>query len=525
MNPSNRPAFPRGSLPELFDRLPPADPEAEKRVLGGLMLDTTGEVTRDVRELLRPGDFTVHVHARLFNTILELAERGPVDLTDLRSQLILTGQFDTLEGEAMLADVAAAAITSGQARSAANIVWTVSARRKAIEHAHNLLQGAYGTADAVALQEMAESHVAHLKRESVRDTTSYLNLEPITLLREEEPIKWLIPGILARGHSTLLTAHPKAGKTTLLSHLLRGEGIGGTLPRLACPTMIITEESRAIWRARREALQIQRKDVVLSVRPFKGRPSMEEWCAAIREVGKHVVLHGFECVIFDTICKLLPVEDENHATQMDSALLPLNSLLEANVGLYLLHHERKSGGEDGVAIRGSSALAGFADILVSLRRGEGGSANRRILQGVGRPDGVLAEQVIELEDGVYNVVGTVADSDRESRIEVVRDILPDQGEGWTIDQIIENWPHHGIPKPSQRTLQKDLRPTITGIERLGRGVSGDSFRFRVLSRTPPLLRARHDMTPSDSPVAPPPPASVSLPHAQPDPKENATWTG
>lgn len=525
MNPSTRPVYPRGSLPELFDRLPPADPEAEKRVLGGLLLDATGEVTREVRDMLRPDDFTVHPHARLFSTILELAAHGPVDLTDLRSHLILRGQFDALEGEAMLADVAAAAITSGQARSSANVVRTISVRRKVIEHAHNQLLGAYGAADAATLQEMAENHVAHLKRESVRDTTSLLQLEPITCLREEEPIDWLIPGILARGHSTILTAHPKAGKTTLLSHWLRGEGIGGTLPRLKCPILVITEESRAVWRARRENLDIHRDEVVLSVRPFKGRPTMDEWCTTIREAIREVIHRDIGCIVFDTICKLLPVEDENNATQMDSALLPLYGLMDAGAGLLMLHHERKSGGEDGVAIRGSSALAGFADILVSLRRGEGGSASRRILQGVGRPEGVLAEQVIELVDGVYNVVGTVAESDRESRIAVVRDILPDQGEGWTIETVLEYWPSNGIPKPSARTLQRDLSQVITGIERLGRGVSGDSYRFRVLSRTPPLLRARHDMTSMNPPVVAPPTASTSPQQTEPGPKENAIWKG
>jgi hypothetical protein len=40
------------------------------------------------------------------------------------------------------------------------------------------------------------------------------------LTAPSEDVLWLWKGLLARGHVTLLSAHPKAGKTILLSHLL-----------------------------------------------------------------------------------------------------------------------------------------------------------------------------------------------------------------------------------------------------------------------------------------------------------------
>ena len=47
------------------------------------------------------------------------------------------------------------------------------------------------------------------------------------------------------------------------------------------------------------------------------------------------------------------------------------------IAVLLVVHSRKAGGEDGEAIRGSSALAGAADIVIGARTGRRGPARQR----------------------------------------------------------------------------------------------------------------------------------------------------
>src|SRR5260221_7248872 len=65
---------------------------------------------------------------------------------------------------------------------------------------------------------------------------------------------WIWPGILRPGQITLMTALPKTGKTTLLSHLLVHRQSGTPLldrPVRAGLTAVLTEEGRGLWNPRR----------------------------------------------------------------------------------------------------------------------------------------------------------------------------------------------------------------------------------------------------------------------------------
>jgi hypothetical protein len=68
---------------------------------------------------------------------------------------------------------------------------------------------------------------------------------------------WLWRGLIAPRQLTLLTGLWKAGKTTLLSHLLFHRNCAGTLlgqPVRPGVTAVVTEEMRAQWRSRAQKL-------------------------------------------------------------------------------------------------------------------------------------------------------------------------------------------------------------------------------------------------------------------------------
>src|SRR5436190_14046612 len=69
----------------------------------------------------------------------------------------------------------------------------------------------------------------------------------------ESAADWLLPGFVARGNMTLLTSMWKAGKTTLLAHLLARRATGQPLlGRAIAPgkSVVISEEPRALWAER-----------------------------------------------------------------------------------------------------------------------------------------------------------------------------------------------------------------------------------------------------------------------------------
>src|SRR5262249_56893132 len=98
---------------------------------------------------------------------------------------------------------------------------------------------------------------------------------PLSALQaEEESARWLWHGYLAREEVTLFSALWKAGKTTLLAHLLKAMETGGAFCGRkveACSVLYVTEERQGKWAARRDALQIGDHCHAV-IRPFRTKP-------------------------------------------------------------------------------------------------------------------------------------------------------------------------------------------------------------------------------------------------------------
>ncbi len=69
----------------------PASPEAERAVLGSILLDSSKLPAASA--IVRPDDFVEEVDQRIFRKVLELADRGAaVDLVTLKDALNGTGR-------------------------------------------------------------------------------------------------------------------------------------------------------------------------------------------------------------------------------------------------------------------------------------------------------------------------------------------------------------------------------------------------------------------------------------------------
>jgi DNA-binding transcriptional ArsR family regulator len=227
-----------------------------------------------------------------------------------------------------------------------------------------------------------------------------------------------VDGLIARGTLTLIGAHPKAGKTTLLIHACR-EWLQQGLR-----VVYLSEDSRAIWRERVKRFP-ELSALILNTIP---RAHPENWARAVREQEP-------DMVIVDTIRRFMPAKDENDSASVSLALTPFVDLQQElpRTAIVLVHHTKKSLSGDGeiTDIAGSHAFTAEVDAILLLAPVREHKRQRILTPIAGRLWTLSPEPlVLELsEDGSeYRVVGianevlseTHAQSTREKVLQAIR---------------------------------------------------------------------------------------------------------
>lgn len=292
--------------------------------------------------------------------------------------------------------------------------------------------------------------------------------KPITELSAETmSVDWIWEGFLAKGHITLLSALWKAGKSTLISQLVRAiqqsNHIAGMKTSFS-KVLILSEESEAMWSRRRDELALNDGCHVLC-RFIKQRPNSKEWKKIIEQCSEYCQQKHIDVVIIDTLSEFWCVTDENNASEVKAALLPLNELINKNIAVLLVHHFRKSGGNEGTAARGSGALGAHVDIMVDFTRLDGNNPRdtQRELKTYSRFEETPPDLVIDFVDDHYISRGTKADVSKDSKIKAVLSIIRDAGDsGLTIQEILPNWDSEKSGKaPSERTISSYISSLLT----------------------------------------------------------------
>jgi replicative DNA helicase len=131
---------------ELLDRQPPCNLEAERAVLGSVLLKP--DVCDDVVLIVRPEDFYDEGHQKLFAQMLKLHEEGRrVDLTLLVDRLKTAGELETIGGYAALAEIGNSVPTAANAQYYAGIVREKSTFRSLINVGTQIVHDAYDQTD------------------------------------------------------------------------------------------------------------------------------------------------------------------------------------------------------------------------------------------------------------------------------------------------------------------------------------------------------------------------------------------
>jgi hypothetical protein len=323
--------------------------------------------------------------------------------------------------------------------------------------------------------EFVSSHRGDDREETNSVPDSWQPVALSALDGDSTSVEWLWDGFLAKGHLTDFYALWKAGKTTLLAALLQRMEHGGELAgRTVRPgkALVVTEEPKAKWVERREALALGDHVHIVS-RPFPKRPNHAEWHTFTSHVTRLVVEHGYDLVVFDALPNLWPVRDENDASETVTALLPLQAIATAGCAVLFVRHPRKSDGSQATAGRGSGAIAGFVDIIIEMRRYEPEQQQdtRRVLSVYSRYEPF--EMVIRWAgDGQYETLGTPAAYSAEAQRQRLLEALAEQDGATTADLA------KAVELP-YATVSKRLGELEAAgqVVRAGTGKRGDPYRW------------------------------------------------
>jgi len=233
----------RVDLGRLFDRLPPAAPEAEMALLGCMILDANviGDVIQIVK---RAEDFSRPAHGAVYQALVDLYDKHNAgDITILNQLLVDRGVSQDIGGVEYLLTLAESVPASVNAPHYARIVAEKAVVRRLIGAAGEILQQAYANADDVrATLDAAEKAifevVQHTGKAEAQTLAELLHeaMSAIENRAEGHVLTGLATGYrefddatsgLQRGEMIVLAARPSMGKTAFALNIAENVALLG----------------------------------------------------------------------------------------------------------------------------------------------------------------------------------------------------------------------------------------------------------------------------------------------------------
>jgi len=231
------------------DRLPPQNLEAERSVLGSILLDN--EPLHDIVMFLRADDFYRDAHQVIYAAIRDLYESGKgIDAVTLAEALKQRGQFDSVGGHEILAEIVESVPTAANAKYYANIVKEKSTNRQLMDSATEIIRDGYSNQfTAKELLETAEHKIFSIAEDQVRGETRELK-DVVRLAMEQIGIRadaggHAVTGVASGfidlddktggfhpGQLIVLAARPSMGKTAMALNIAEHAAIDSGIPVL-----------------------------------------------------------------------------------------------------------------------------------------------------------------------------------------------------------------------------------------------------------------------------------------------------
>ncbi|WP_155833349.1 replicative DNA helicase [Latilactobacillus fuchuensis] len=225
---------------ELIEQTPPQNNEAEQAVLGAVFI--SGDALVEAMEYVSTDDFYRRAHQLIFQTMVELNERGEgIDAVTLKSELDARNQLEDIGGISYLAELADSVPTAANVVYYAKIVSEKAMLRRLIQTAQNIVAKGYAQdEDVTDILDSAEKEIMDVSerqnKAGFKSISDVLNssIEQIDkLYQNEEDITGLSTGyrdldkITAGLHADeliILAARPGVGKTAFVLNIAQNIG-------------------------------------------------------------------------------------------------------------------------------------------------------------------------------------------------------------------------------------------------------------------------------------------------------------
>ena len=125
-----------------YERIPPHNEDAEKSVLGSVILDK--DALYEVLEILKPEDFYNEMHKEIYSAVIELYRKNqPVDILTLSEELKKRKSLEMVGGRAYIALLSTIVPSTSNAAQYAKIIAEKAVIRRLISTASDIMEKGY----------------------------------------------------------------------------------------------------------------------------------------------------------------------------------------------------------------------------------------------------------------------------------------------------------------------------------------------------------------------------------------------
>jgi hypothetical protein len=303
-------------------------------------------------------------------------------------------------------------------------------------------------------------------------------LTPREIIAEagEKP-PWICEPYAVQGGVTDVAGAAKlAGKTTLTMCMVKALLEGGYFmgrKTLKTPVVMLTEQGANITKAFRDA-GISEDTEGLYIMPRRHTLDMK-WQEIVQEAVEKCLQTEAGLLVVDTLPRFAGLEGdrENSAGDVMKAMTPLVDAAQVHdLGVWSIRHANHEGRG-----RGSTAFLHDVDIVITIRVPDATlPANVRVVEAHGRYDGIPARTNIEFRDGRYFDLGADSRVQSNRAREAALDALASGKEIPGPELMDRAAKDAGASTATVNTVIGNLVDEGE-IERLGRGVKGDPYRY------------------------------------------------
>ncbi len=226
-----------------MERIPPHSDDAEKSVLGSIILDK--EALYDVLEILKAEDFYSEMHQEIYQAVIELYRKSePVDMLTVSEELKKRNTLEMVGGRSYIAQLSTMAPSTSNAAQYAKIIGEKAVLRRLINASSEIMDEAYREkTEPESVLDHAEQAIfeiaqARQKRdfEPLKDVL-YTNLNRIDeVAKLEGGLTGLTTGFnvldkktsgLQKSELIILAARPSMGKTAFALNVAQHAALKG----------------------------------------------------------------------------------------------------------------------------------------------------------------------------------------------------------------------------------------------------------------------------------------------------------